>query len=88
MDPLDADAAEEPLLRVMSLHALTYCERLFYLEEVEGLQAPNQAIFDGRRAHEEMDEGELALDFVDAAPGRDQHAVAGERPDRGDARHT
>jgi CRISPR-associated protein Cas1 len=25
----------DPPLRVMSLHALAYCQRLFYLEEVE-----------------------------------------------------
>ena len=25
----------EPLIRVMGLHSITYCERLFYLEEVE-----------------------------------------------------
>ena len=31
-------SAPEPLLRVMSLHALEYCERLFYLEEVEEIR--------------------------------------------------
>lgn len=48
-----------PLLRVMSLHALTYCERLFYLEEVEEIRVADHAVFEGRRVHEELDEGTL-----------------------------
>ena len=27
-----------PTIRVMALHALAYCERLFYLEEVEEIR--------------------------------------------------
>jgi CRISPR-associated protein Cas1 len=34
----------EPLLRVMALHALAYCERLFYLEEVEEIRVADQAV--------------------------------------------
>ena len=41
----------EPPLRVISLHDLGYCHRLFYLTEVEGLQAPNAAIYAGRELH-------------------------------------
>jgi len=40
----------------MALHALTYCERLFYLEEVEELRVADEAVYEGRRAHEELDE--------------------------------
>lgn len=29
---------DSPLTRVMALHALAYCERLFYLEEVEEIR--------------------------------------------------
>jgi CRISPR-associated protein Cas1 len=36
---------------VISLHDLSYCHRLFYLTEVEGLQAPNAAIYAGRELH-------------------------------------
>ena len=32
--PHDA-GSDEPPIRVMALHALLYCERLYYLEEVE-----------------------------------------------------
>jgi len=49
-----------PPLRVMALHALVYCERLFYLEEVEELRVADTAIFEGRRVHEELEEGPLA----------------------------
>ncbi|AKT41104.1 type I-MYXAN CRISPR-associated endonuclease Cas4/Cas1 [Chondromyces crocatus] len=45
-----------PTLRVMSLHALVYCERLFYLEEVEELRVADEAVWEGRRLHVELDE--------------------------------
>src|SRR3954451_1896337 len=41
----------DPPLRVIALHDLGYCHRLFYLTEVEGLQAPNAAIYAGRELH-------------------------------------
>lgn len=44
----------EPLVRVMALHALAYCERLFYLEEVEEIRVADAAVFAGRRLHEEL----------------------------------
>ena len=51
----------EPTIRVMALHALAYCERLFYLEEVEEIRVADAAVYAGRRLHEELaaDEGEL-----------------------------
>ncbi len=48
---------EEPLIRVMALHALKYCERLFYLEEVEEIRKADANVFAGRRLHEELDKG-------------------------------
>jgi CRISP-associated protein Cas1 len=44
-------STQAPSLRVISLHDLNYCRRLFYLTEVEGLQAPNAAIYAGRELH-------------------------------------
>ena len=41
-------------LRVMSLHALLYCERLFYLEEIEEIRVADEAVYAGRRLHEEI----------------------------------
>ena len=56
-------------LRVHALHALAYCERLFYLEEVENLRVADDRVYAGRRLHVEIardeDEGEwltLALE--------------------------
>jgi CRISPR-associated protein Cas1 len=38
----------------MSLHALLYCERLFYLEEVEEIRAADAAVYAGRRLHDDV----------------------------------
>ncbi len=40
-------------LPVMSLHALLYCERFFYLEEVEEIRVAYHAVYAGRRLYEE-----------------------------------
>lgn len=45
------DIGDEPPLRVMALHALLYCERLFYLEEVEEIRVSDANIYAGRRLH-------------------------------------
>lgn len=47
------DIVETPL-RVMSLHALLYCERLFYLEEVEEIRVADHAVYAGRRLHDDV----------------------------------
>jgi CRISPR-associated endonuclease Cas1/CRISPR-associated protein Cas4 len=44
----------DPLLRVMSLHALAYCERLFYLEEVEEIRVADERVYEGRIFHESI----------------------------------
>ena len=43
---------DDPLIRVMALHALAYCERLFYLEEVEEIRVADHRIHAGRTLHE------------------------------------
>ena len=40
------------LIRVMALHALAYCERLFYLEEVEEIRVADDHVYAGRTLHE------------------------------------
>lgn len=40
------------LIRVMALHALAYCERLFYLEEVEEIRVADHRVYAGRTLHE------------------------------------
>lgn len=44
---------QEPPIRVMALRALAYCERLFYLEEVEEIYVANELVYAGRTLHEE-----------------------------------
>ena len=43
---------DTPLIRVMALHALAYCERLFYLEEVEEIRVADHRVYAGRTLHE------------------------------------
>ncbi len=45
-------------VRVMALHAMAYCERLFYLEEVEEIRVADERVFAGRQLHENLEEGE------------------------------
>lgn len=81
-----------PPLRVMALHALLYCERLFYLEEVEEIRVADHAVYAGRRLHDEVASSEDEtpelrslevaseawglLGKVDAVRQRDGHWVA------------
>lgn len=48
---------DKPLIRVMALHALAYCERLFYLEEVEEIRVADANVYAGRRMHDRLDKG-------------------------------
>lgn len=45
-------------LRIHSLHALAYCERLFYLEEVENVRVADERVYAGRRLHVELEREE------------------------------
>lgn len=59
---LDNEAPDTPPLRIMALHALAYCERLFYLEEVEEIRVADHRVYAGRTLHEAelpLDGGEL-----------------------------
>jgi len=38
----------------MALHALAYCERLFYLEEVEEIRLADDRVYAGRTLHEDL----------------------------------
>lgn len=50
--------ADGPPLRVMALHALAYCKRLFYLEEVEEIRVADDRVYAGRALHAELDADE------------------------------
>jgi CRISPR-associated protein Cas1 len=56
MDPLVQ--VDQDSIRVSALHALAYCPRLFYLEEVEELYTQDAAVFAGRRLHVELEKQE------------------------------
>jgi CRISP-associated protein Cas1 len=45
-------------LAIHSLHALAYCERLFYLENVENLRIADERVYAGRRLHVEIERNE------------------------------
>lgn len=50
---IEIENPEEPPIRVMAVHALAYCERLFYLEEVEEIREADDRVYEGRTLHEE-----------------------------------
>jgi len=59
---------DTPTVRVMALHALAYCERLFYLEEVEEIRVADEAVWAGRALHLELDEpGEVVELTIESA---------------------
>ena len=62
-----------PALRVESLHALAYCPRLFYFQEVERISVPHERVFAGRQLHaalEADEDGEsVSLELVSEALG-------------------
>lgn len=64
-DLLSAVAENDALVRVSALHALLYCERLFYLEEVEEIRLADASVYAGRTLHEELakEEGEERRSF-------------------------
>lgn len=59
MQTLDhPELTQQDTIRVSALHALAYCPRLFYLEEVEELYTQDAAVFAGRRLHAELEKQE------------------------------
>jgi len=55
---IDISQDTQDTVRVSALHALAYCERLYYLEEVEELYTQDAAVFAGRRLHVEIEKKE------------------------------
>ncbi|MDE0219870.1 MAG: Dna2/Cas4 domain-containing protein [Spirochaetaceae bacterium] len=46
------DGESSHVLRVSALHALTYCERLYYLQHVEDISTPDDRVHAGRTLHD------------------------------------
>lgn len=56
----------EAVVWVSFLAAMTYCERLFHLEQVEGIQVADEKVLEGRAVHVPLD-GELECDKIGRA---------------------
>jgi CRISPR-associated protein Cas1 len=74
MTPLPVLDSHGPMVRVMALHALAYCRRLFYLEEVEEIRVADAAVFAGRQLHaaleaDEEDGESLAVELTSPSLG-------------------
>ncbi|HLN30227.1 MAG TPA: type I-MYXAN CRISPR-associated endonuclease Cas1 [Gemmataceae bacterium] len=73
MTPLPILDSHLPPVRVMALHALAYCPRLFYLEEVEEIRVADARVFAGRELHAGLaadEEGEaLSLELASEVLG-------------------
>ena len=70
--PQVLDSHRHPV-RVMALHALTYCQRLFYLEEVEEIRVADHRVFAGRQLHSRLEANEdgesMSLDLASESLG-------------------
>ncbi len=55
MIQFETPAVQQETIRVSALHAMAYCRRLYYLEEVEQLYTQDAAVFAGRRLHIELE---------------------------------
>src|SRR5256885_11438530 len=73
MTPLPVLDSHAPPVRVMALHALAYCPRLFYLEEVEEIRVANDRVYAGRELHASLEADEdgerTQLELADPALG-------------------
>ena len=58
MPQIPVSDTHRPPVRVMALHALAYCQRLFYLEEVEEIRLADHRVFAGRHLHAALEAGE------------------------------
>jgi CRISPR-associated protein Cas1 len=73
MIPLPVLDSHDPAIRIEALHALAYCRRLFYFQEVERISVPHERVFAGRALHaalEADEEGEaVSLELASEAMG-------------------
>lgn len=66
------------LLTVHSLHALAYCERLFFLEEVENLKVADERVYAGRTLHLEIERDEDADETLTLKLESEQYGLVGK----------
>lgn len=58
MIPLPVDDTHSPAIRVEALHALAYCPRLYYFQEVERIAVPHDRLYAGRHLHAALEADE------------------------------
>ena len=58
MIPLPVLDSHDPVMRTEALHALAYCPRLFYLQEVERIESPDERVYAGRELHASLEADE------------------------------
>jgi CRISPR-associated protein Cas1 len=63
----------------MALHALAYCPRLFYLEEVEEIRVADARVYGGRQLHAALEADEDG-EAVNLELGSDKLGLAGSLP--------
>lgn len=62
----------------MALHAFAYCERLFYLEEVEEIRLADHRVFAGRTLHERLEDDETEGESISLELGSDRLGLIGK----------
>lgn len=67
-----------PLLTVHSLHALAYCERLFFLEEVEQMKVADERVYAGRTLHVEIERDEDADEVLTLKLESENYGLVGK----------
>lgn len=65
-------------LTVHSLHALGYCERLFFLEEVENLKVADERVYAGRTLHLEIERDEDADETLSLKLESENYGLVGK----------
>ncbi len=77
MTSLPVVDSHAPPVRVMALHALAYCKRLFYLEEVEEIRVADARVYAGRELHASL-EAEVDGEFASLELSSDTLGLVGK----------
>ncbi len=65
-------------LSIHSLHALAYCERLFFLEEVERVRVADERVYAGRTLHVEIERDEADDEILTLKLESEKFALVGK----------
>lgn len=65
-------------LSIHSLHALAYCERLFFLEEVERIRVADERVYAGRTLHVEIERDEADDEILTLTLESERYGLIGK----------